>query len=354
MLVIDALKRNNNNLDLIRIICAISVIFSHSLVLAKNVGHSDPLNSIVGFAYIGPTAVKIFFFISGILVTNSLITTKNATHFVVSRFFRVYPAYVFLIIISTFIIGPILTSLSYNDYMQSPVTLMYAWENIFLNTHYFLPGVFDNNIYQGSVNGSLWTIPYEVAAYAILLGIYFIFGSRNRLLLSAICIVVILSPAFGLNKILFINSTTPEVYMLAPCFALGALFAINRDFIKVSLSIPIGFFILFYFVSDAFLSQMFFYFMMCTLALYVSTVNIVKYIKPRHDISYGIYLWGFLVQQIIYNYIPSLSLHLNQIICIAVTIVFSYISFFVVEQPSMKIGKTMSLALQQIPKQGLT
>lgn len=38
MLVKDALKRDNNNLDLIRIFCAISVIFAHSYYLANSDG----------------------------------------------------------------------------------------------------------------------------------------------------------------------------------------------------------------------------------------------------------------------------------------------------------------------------
>ncbi|HIC6877228.1 TPA: acyltransferase family protein, partial [Salmonella enterica subsp. enterica serovar Aberdeen] len=80
MLVSDFLQRDKNNLDLLRIVCAAAVIFGHSYYLSDAGGSQDPLKELVGFTYSGSTAVKVFFFISGLLVTNSLVATRSVLH----------------------------------------------------------------------------------------------------------------------------------------------------------------------------------------------------------------------------------------------------------------------------------
>ncbi|EMX7263371.1 acyltransferase, partial [Escherichia coli] len=88
--VSDVLSRDNNNLDLIRIVAAVMVIYGHSFFLANNHGARELITQFFPFTYSGSIAVKIFFFISGLLVTTSLIRTQSVPKFVISRFFRIY------------------------------------------------------------------------------------------------------------------------------------------------------------------------------------------------------------------------------------------------------------------------
>lgn len=342
MLVKDALKRDNNNLDLIRIFCAISVIFAHSYYLANTDGAQEPVQSVFTFTYTGSIAVKIFFFISGMLVTNSLLTTRNIPHFISSRFFRIFPAFIFVLLFATFIVGPLLTTHSMTSYLKDTLTYSYLFKSSYLDMQFFLPGVFEENIYKSSVNGSLWTIPYEVASYVVLLACYMITQSRGRIIPSIICLSIIALPVLGWNKLIFINNDNADVFLMAPCFALGALYAINKDKLYISPHAPIGFAILYNFVSDPTLKHMLFYFCACTFFVYLSTTKIIKSVRIKHDVSYGVYLWGFLIQQITFRLLPDINLYLNQVLCIALSLIAGLISFIAIEKPAMDIGKKIS------------
>ena len=79
----DVITRDNNNLDLIRLCASISVIVYHSFALNPHWGIIDPVKSFFGYVTTGGLAVKIFFFISGLLVTNSLLTRKSIFQFLI-------------------------------------------------------------------------------------------------------------------------------------------------------------------------------------------------------------------------------------------------------------------------------
>ncbi|SEN30427.1 Acyltransferase family protein [Nitrosospira multiformis] len=64
------LKRDANSLDLFRIIAACMVIYGHAYVLTPEIGRQDWLKTHVGFDHVASLAVKIFFFIGGLVVTN--------------------------------------------------------------------------------------------------------------------------------------------------------------------------------------------------------------------------------------------------------------------------------------------
>ena len=80
-----------------------------------------------------------------------------------SHFPRTYRRQVLL---SAFVLGPILTTLPLTAYFTHSVTFDYLWSAA-LNIRYFLPGVFGTNIYPSAVNGSLWSIPAEWLMYLL-------------------------------------------------------------------------------------------------------------------------------------------------------------------------------------------
>ncbi|EBO0298771.1 acyltransferase, partial [Salmonella enterica] len=77
MLLSSYLKRDNNNLDLVRIIAACMVIYGHAYAISPQVGKDDIIHQLIGFDYSGSLAVKIFFFVSGLVVTNSFFSKRN-------------------------------------------------------------------------------------------------------------------------------------------------------------------------------------------------------------------------------------------------------------------------------------
>ena len=168
----DFSKGKENNLNLIRFLAAFSVLISHSFPLAMGTGTPEPLFSYTGMT-LGEVAVDIFFIISGFLVTGSLMLRKDSVEFILSRILRIYPALIIVTLITVFGLGGMFTSIPLDIYLTDNQTLRYVYKNITMITGgaYYLPGVFINNPFPYSVNGSLWTLAWELNMYVILVGI---------------------------------------------------------------------------------------------------------------------------------------------------------------------------------------
>ncbi|OMQ26756.1 acyltransferase family protein [Serratia oryzae] len=333
------ISRDGNNLDLIRLLASISVIIYHSFALNPQWGLIDPIKNTFGYVTTGGLAVKIFFFISGILVANSLITRKSIYHFIVSRFLRIFPGLLFVLFISSFLIGPVLSTLPFRDYISSGEVYSYFFNNIILDTRYFLPGVLESNKY--GVNGSLWTIRYEVIAYIVLLALFLTGVNKNKIISSLVCAIIIVEPISPLKGYLFASSDNNAIYLLAPCFALGVLIAINKDSYKATMLLPVILFASQFLFSDNSIRSLLICFSACLFSFSLSSLSIVKKIKINNDISYGVYLWGFPIQQIYSQYL-ELSFIANVILSIVTAMIIALISWLRIEKPSIILGKKIT------------
>ena len=150
----DILLRNGNNFDILRLIAAAAVIIGHAYAIAPQPPLQDFVASVVHFEYSGSLAVKFFFFLSGLLVTDSLIRRPEPLQFLVRRACRIFPALLVCLLVAIFIVGPIFTKLSLFDYFTQKDTWSYLMKNISLiDLQWKLPGVFSDNKY--GLNGSL-------------------------------------------------------------------------------------------------------------------------------------------------------------------------------------------------------
>ena len=150
---------NKNSLDLLRLLASTMVLFSHQFAL---MGLSEP--QFMGWNTWGGAGVTIFFFLSGWLVWASWERDPHAWRFFLRRSLRIFPGLWVVCLLSIFLLGPLVTTLSLSDYFGSAVTWRYFWTALFL-TPYVLPGVFVGNAMPGIVNGSLWTLPVEYFCY---------------------------------------------------------------------------------------------------------------------------------------------------------------------------------------------
>jgi len=342
MTISDFLKRENNNLDLIRIILACLVIIGHAPILnGSSLYWIDPIGNFFTFTYSGALAVKLFFFISGLVVTNSLLHKRSLLHFIISRSFRLLPGLLILLIVTVFIFGPILTKVSIHEYFNSLDHFRYIKNNIVFTTDYSLPGVFNENIYKNAVNGSLWSLRYEVGCYILLLGLFLI-GKNAKTAILNILIIAIIVDAFLPNKFIFSwLGDNQEINLLPASFAFGAFFAVNANKIKMDLSIVLGSFIVYYLFNLSSYNQILFVLASCNLVLYLASNKHILKLKPKYDISYGIYLWGFLIQQTVVHYTGHIYVGIHCLISLIICIVLALLSFIVIEKPFISIGKTI-------------
>ncbi len=158
-----------NNFDVLRLGAATAVLLSHSFVVT---GNAEPL---VGRWPLGTLGVEVFFVISGFLIAMSWSRRPGLRNFVVRRGLRILPALIVTVMACAFLLGPLVTTRSPSGYASDAATPEYVTDNVLAVgtggvAHHIaldLPGVFESNPDQ-SVNRSLWTLPIETEAYAIL------------------------------------------------------------------------------------------------------------------------------------------------------------------------------------------
>jgi peptidoglycan/LPS O-acetylase OafA/YrhL len=152
--------RRDNNFDILRLVFALFVVFTHCYALSLQPSLAKP----VGYLY----AVEGFFAISGCLIVASWNRSKSLGDYLRRRAKRIMPAY-FLSVAFCLLIGTLFTTLPFSAFWKSAATWKYLAANVcFLNfLSPTLPGVFASNPLP-AMDGALWTIKIEIGFYLIV------------------------------------------------------------------------------------------------------------------------------------------------------------------------------------------
>ncbi len=290
----------HNNFDALRLIAAISVIFSHAFLIGDGRQDAEPLMRLTGGQTIlGVVGVFVFFTISGFLVTQSYEATRSAPRFAAKRALRIYPGLLLCLLLSAFVLGPFLTSLPLRGYFGDSGTYTYAVSNFtMVNPARTLPGVwFTQWDAGGVVDGPLWTLPCELTMYVMVL----VLGLLRAIDLRVIAGLI----ALGMVGIWF--DTASSEYFSGSALWLLAFFASGMALYRLrdsrflngkiallacaglALSIPLKAFILLFPLFGSYL---------------VIYRAFARWLKPlpaaRYgDLSYGLYIYGWPVEQTI-------------------------------------------------------
>src|SRR5258708_15153417 len=165
------LMDRRNNFDALRLVAAASVIFSHAFLLSQGREDNEPLKWLTGQTILGVVGVFVFFVISGFLVTQSYETTRSPGRFAAKRALRIYPGYLVCILLCTFALGSMVTTLPLSAYLADGGTWDFLFWNLVMNVeHNSLPGVTFTGFGIGRiVDGPLWSLPCEMVIYAMVL-----------------------------------------------------------------------------------------------------------------------------------------------------------------------------------------
>lgn len=159
-----------NNFDLLRLILAASVVFLHF----DHLVHDPAVTAILKHTeLLSGHAVESFFVVSGFVVYMSFDRTRDLKKYSISRFFRLYPVYVGVVLLVSLL--PLVMSSCDGGDMFSPTWWRYLIANLtFLNfVQNSLPCLFQGN-FDTTLNGSLWTLKIEVAFYAVVPILFFL------------------------------------------------------------------------------------------------------------------------------------------------------------------------------------
>ena len=197
------LLRGNNNFDIMRLVAALMVIVGHAYPIVGEKNLQDPLLGILHFDYSGSLAVKFFFFLSGLLVTDSLLKDSSPIKFLTRRALRVFPGLILCVFLSISLFGLILTTLPVREYLLSRETIGYFFGNITLLDIRWRPaGVLMDHPF--GLNGSLWTLPVEFKFYIVLAltSLFGIIHRRNIFSMALLGIISLATTAAGIYKMI--------------------------------------------------------------------------------------------------------------------------------------------------------
>lgn len=340
----------DNNLNLIRLICAWLVIFSHSYPLALGTGvPGDPLSRITNMTF-GSLGVDIFFLISGFLIFRSAMLGNSLLSFTVARTLRIMPALIVVVLMTTFMLGPWLTRLPLADYLAHPQTWWYMQEVLWVMdgaVAYELPGVFKDNPYPGSVNGSLWTLPIEAWMYAAVAA--FVWGSivlyrltDKEVLKAPLLLLTVLTilacykvPATLLQEL---HPNMPKILYLSAVFLVGSCFYAFRRYIPLSLWLLIPMWLVHPLMTQVVVYKVYLVVAIAYTILYLAYVPAgpVRKFNQLGDYSYGLYIFAFPIQQTLAHFYTLNVLEMT-VWSTLLTLVMAVISWHCIEAPAMKL-----------------
>ncbi|MHA6140194.1 acyltransferase family protein [Pseudomonas mohnii] len=334
-----ALLRDNNNADLLRLVAACAVIWGHAYALVPGAATTEPIGGLLGFDYSGSLAVEFFFFLSGILVTNSWINNSSPLNFILARFFRVFPAILVSAAACVLLLGPMLTTLPLNSYFADSAIFSEIFRHPYIQ--YSLPGVFENSNFP-LTNGSIWTIRYELIMYAMLLAAGLCGVFRHRLFATVVLIAILVTSMFFPEEIQLIGLMNIDIGGRLPAFfAFGALLALYKDQASINIRVVSGLILFAWIFRHGSAFQFVFYPAFLMTALWLMTTDPIKALRLPGDFSYGVYVFGWPIQKVIAAEFPHFSIHANQAVTIAVSLALASISWFVIEKPCIRFGRQL-------------
>ncbi|MDP9582811.1 UNVERIFIED_ORG: peptidoglycan/LPS O-acetylase OafA/YrhL [Burkholderia contaminans] len=325
---------NQNAFTALRLLAAYAVIITHSYVVL-GLG-SDWLEQ-HGFPQFSELGVNAFFAISGYLVCKSLQRNPNPLAYLRNRALRIFPGLAVLILLTIFVAGPIMT------HMWLPEWLEYLTNLTLYNSVPTLPHFFATSPIP-VINGSLWTLPLEVTCYLILLGVSWA-GALNwkgMLLMLAGFYVALMGDLLWQGNMLA-GVSTFQLARLGIYFWGGAFIAtitLPRSWgvWVAAVVVALAPFYLFAADHDWKIKAYAFNLLLPFIVIFAAERLPKLAFLNRFDISYGVYIYAFLVQQMLVWHFGT-SLHPTSLTMLTIVIVtpIAAASWFFIEKPALAL-----------------
>jgi peptidoglycan/LPS O-acetylase OafA/YrhL len=315
--IASSLGGRDNAFGFLRLLMAMLVIVDHAFPVSGAGGEpgwiwSKEQDTVGGVAVVG------FFVISGYLITKSSFNT-DWLQFLWRRGLRILPAYWAVLLVTALVVGPAIWLATHGHiagYFQPAPTgpRAYVVDNLFLTiNHYGIHDLFLNSTPYGissrhdAFNGSIWTLIFEWRCYLLVL-VLALFGVMRR---ARFLVLVMLSVLEVLIVLLLVDPKWPgrvipwftDPWMLRFCaiFVMGSCTALYAEKIKIDDRLGAGALLAFF--ASLRLGGYF-------LIGYPALAYVVMWLAVRlpanlrrigavNDYSYGTYLYGWLISQVL-------------------------------------------------------
>lgn len=349
--------------DLMRISLSLGIVTWHSFAISRD---GAGLEDMKGVWFFGYGMLCMFFALSGFLISASA-QRLNLPNFLINRGLRIIPALFIEVLLSALILGVLFTNLGVGAYLSDIGTFRY-FTNVVGVMNFKLPGVFQNNPVD-VVNWSLWTVPYEYVCYGIM-SLLILFGLLRKPLLvlagaafitlaglalislgfhprqgeggipgkvayfffvdrgSRLLVSFMLGIAIYLFRRRIPYSRALAGICAASCASLAILPPIQNNYPLVTLlcSGQLAYLTVYLGISD------------------LPTPAIFR----RGDYSYGVYLYGMPIQQMMVAIFPSVGNPLSQLaLAIPAILVFAAFSWHFIEKPILGMRRHFSFIARE-------
>jgi peptidoglycan/LPS O-acetylase OafA/YrhL len=180
-----AFDPRNNAFGFLRLTLAVLVIYSHCFHLGGF--GMDRLAALTDGRYaIGSLAVAMFFVLSGFLICRSASVSRSVPRFLWHRFLRIFPAYWVCLVVCGCLFAPLMAFVEFGtiahvfsaprnssqSFMLSNAGLLhlngFSIGGILFIRPNSIAGLLSHNPVPGIINGSLWSLPFEISCYLAL------------------------------------------------------------------------------------------------------------------------------------------------------------------------------------------
>jgi peptidoglycan/LPS O-acetylase OafA/YrhL len=333
--------------DYLRLCLALSIVCLHSGITSYGMSadvaifQSDarPLVRMI---------LPAFFALSGFLVAGSLERSRSLFMFLGLRVVRIYPALAVEVLLSAFILGPLLTTVPLDRYFTSHEFVLYLC-NVVGDIHYYLPGMFGANPLPNIVNGQLWTIPFELGCYIVLAAVTLL-GLKRWRILGPVFVVLVTLAYLAVTLVRHGGEIVPvpgaiNGALLIATFLAGVSIYLYRD--KVPFTFSTGLFsgilaaaCLGYFPCGDFFAPI----PIAYFTVWLGLMNPSRKWLRGADYSYGIFLYGFSIQQAIVCLIPAAVYWPVNLSCtVPVVVLAAAFSWHIVEKPAQKFRNVLKI-----------
>lgn len=338
-ILVDANRTNHFNF--LRLIFASLVILSHTFELIDGNRDRELLTRLFGSISFAEVAVDGFFLLSGYLIVKSWDSAPHILPFMSKRILRIYPGFIVASLICALVVGPLGAEPVAYFFQLDPSRVVYGilrlWGPL-------VPPVFAGQPHP-SVNGAMWTIPFEFACYlsVLVLGLSHLVKHREGwLVITAGIFAAVICQKLGFQPSLFGYSFNLEhpLLRLGSFFYTGGSYYLLRDRIsfrpRVAQVFGVVVFIAMFNSASAepvlavLGGYMLFHFAFSPIAL-------LRPFQTLPDVSYGLYLYGWPIQKLLIWHFPGLSAWSVFILALVGGILAGLVSWHLVEKPFLKL-----------------
>lgn len=337
----DILHAQANNFGAVRLAMALAVLVSHAFWLATGQPTEEPVYKLTHHS-LGEHAVQVFFFLSGVVVTQSLLRRANLIDFVVARVLRIFPALIVCVLSTALLLGPLATTLPLGLYAVDPRLVAYVVKTVGLATGSApLPGVFADTPVPGLVNLSLWTLKYEVLCYAALalFGFAYLRLQRHRAILTVALALFAAGIFVGAPKPISAHTAADNLRYFALYFSTGMLAYLVRDRLVLTwLALP-PLAALFALSIDTRFAELASALFLGYGTLLVASLPLprIRRLTNQYDLSFGIYIFACPLQQALLAQHPGTGPAVLTLMTLLMVVPLALLSWTLVERPAMAL-----------------